>query len=233
MFQMDIGILNMETIDIKEKPLKQCRNNMAIHENNTPGELLNVHELVLPSELTGISNLETIDIKEEPLEQSSNNMPIDESKKSEKFPMVHERINSSRFATVPVKNEVFQPEIVPTHMPHLGVLPSNPIDIYKMEGTKMENEIVKLFEEFDKMTLHDYDQTRVRKVRQLVEKYQIISQKLIFELHENTLEVKTNELERIKVELQMTKSTNLTLSNRIQELEMARNQVSDQKKICK
>ena len=211
----------METIDIKEKPLKQCRNNMAIQKNNT---------LVLPSELTGISNLETIDIKEEPLEQSSNNMPIDESKKSENFPMVHERINSSRFATVPVKNEVFQPEIVPTHMPHLGVLPSNPIDIYKMEGTKMENEIVKLFEEFDKMTLHNYDQTRVRKVRQLVEKYQIISQKLIFELHENTLEVKTNELERIKVELQMTKSTNLTLSNRIHELEMARNQVSDQKK---
>ena len=131
---------------------------------------LDIEDLVLPSKQFGILNMETIDIKEEPLEQRSNNMLIDESKKSGEFPMVHERINSSSFAAVPVKNELFQPEIVPTLTPHLGVPPLNPTDIYKTEGTEMENEIVELFEEFDKMTLHDYDQTRVRKVRQLVEK---------------------------------------------------------------
>ena len=49
----------------------------------------------------------------------------------------------------------------------------------------------------------------------------------------NTLEVKTNELEKVKEELEMTKSTNLTLSNRIEELEMEKNKVSDQKKSVK
>ena len=176
---------------------------------------LDIEDLVLPSKQFGILNMETIDIKEEPLDQRSNNMLIDESKKSGEFPMVHERMNSFSFATVPVENEVFQPEIVPTLTKHLGVLPSNPTDIFKMEGKEMENEIVKLFEEFDKMTLHDYDQTRVIKVRQLVEKYQTISQKFIFELHENTLEVKINELEKVKEELQMTKSTKLILTYKL------------------
>ena len=69
----------------------------------------------------------------------------------------------------------------------------------------------------------DCDQTRVIKVRQLVEKYQKITQKCICELHDK------NELNKMKEELQMTKKTNLTLSKRIQELEMASNQVSNQK----
>ena len=80
---------------------------------------LDIEDLVLPSKQFGILNMETIDIKEEPLEQISNNMLIDESKKSGEFPMVHERINSSSFATVPLKNEVFQPEIVPTLTPQV------------------------------------------------------------------------------------------------------------------
>ena len=104
--------------------------------------------------------------------------------KAKEFPMVHERLNSSSFASVPIKSENFHPEIVP--ILHLGVLPSNPTDIYKTEGTEMEDEIAKLFEEFDRMTLHDYDQTRVIKVRQLVKRYQTISQKFIYELHEKS-----------------------------------------------
>ena len=83
------------------------------------------------------------------------------------------------------------------------------------------------------MTLYDYDQTRVRKVKQLVEKYQRITQEVIVKLHENTLEVKTNELIKIKEELQIAESTNLTLSKRIEEMEMERNQVSGQKKSLK
>jgi uncharacterized protein with PIN domain len=79
------------------------------------------------------------------------------------------------------------------------------------------------------MTLYDYDQTRVRKVKELTEKYQTITQEVIVKLHEKTLEVKNNELDRTKEELQMAKSTNLTLSKRIEELEKERNQVSGQK----
>ena len=97
--------------------------------------------------------------------------------------------------------------------------------------SEIEKEIVKLFEEFDMMTLYDYDQTRVGKVRQLVEKYQTITQEVIVKLHEKTLEVKTNELDRTKEELQLSKSKNLTLSKRIEELEKERNQVSGTKKI--
>ena len=143
--------------------------------------------------------------------------------------MVQERLNSSSFATVSDKNEVFQPEIV---LRQSGVLPSRPIgsenEVFQSE---IEKEIVKLFGEFDMMTLYDYDQTRVRKVKELVEKYQTITQEVIVKLHEKTLEVKTNELDRTKEELQLAKSKNLTLSKRIQELEMAGNEVGNQKKI--
>ena len=76
-----------------------------------------------------------------------------------------------------------------------------------------------LFGEFDMMTLYDYDQTRVRKVKELVEKYQTITQEVIVKLHEKTLEVKANELDRTKEELQLSKSKILTLSKRVQELE--------------
>ena len=95
--------------------------------------------------------------------------------------------------------------------------------------SEIGKEIVKLFGEFDMMTLYDNDQTRVRKVKQLVEKYQTITQEVIVKLHEKTLEVKTNELDRTKEELQLSKSKILTLSKRVQELEKEKNQVSGQK----
>ena len=148
--------------------------------------------------------------------------------------MVHEGINSSSFATVPDKNKVFQPEIVLRLTPQPGVWPSKSNDTEnEVFQPEIEKEIVKLFEEFDMMTLYDYDQTRVRKVKQLVEKYQRITQEVIVKLHENTLEVKTNELNKIKEELEMAESTNLTLSKRIEEMKMERNQVSGQKKSLK
>ena len=148
---------------------------------------------------------------------------IHESNKSGESLMVHESINSSSFATVADRNESFQPEVV---LRHSEMLPSKPIgsenEVFQSE---IEKEIVKLFGEFDMMTLYDYDQTRVRKVKELVEKYQTITQEVIVKLHEKTLEVKTNELDRIKEELQLLKSNNLTLSKKIQKLEMASNQV--------
>ena len=64
----------------------------------------------------------------------------------------------------------------------------------------------------------------MKKVKQLVRKYQTVSQKVIARLHEKTLEVKSNELKHTKEELQLAKS-------RIQELEMAGNEVSNQKEM--
>ena len=178
--------------------------------------------------------METIDIKEEDLEQMSNTMSIHESNKSREFLMVHERINLSSFATVSDKNEAFQPEVVLRLTSQSEVLPSKPTDTEnEVFQSEMEKEIVKIFEEFDIMSLYDYDQTRVRKVKELVEKYQRITQEVIVKLHENTLEVKANELNKIKEDLKMAESTNMTLSKRIEEMEMERNQASGRKKSLK
>ena len=189
-----------------------------------------IEDLVMPFEPTVIPNMETIDIKEEPLEQSIDSVSIQ---------MVHQRMKSSSFATISDKNEVFQQEIVLRHSQQ-SELCSKPTDILSTKNevfqSKMENEILKLFEEFDMMTLHNYYQTRVIKVRQLVEKYQTITHKDIWKLqsvHDETLEIKTNELNKIKEELEMAESTNLTLSKRIEEMKMERNQVSGQKKSLK
>ena len=70
---------------------------------------------------------------------------------------------------------------------------------------------------------YHYDGIQVRKVPLPLR----VPHQAVFKLHEKALEVKTNELKKTKEELQMTKSTNLTLSKRNQELEMASNQVSD------
>ena len=122
-------------------------------------EKVYIEDLAMPFESTVISNMETIDIKEEKLDQSIDSVSIQ---------MVHDRMNSSSFAAVSDKSEVFQPEIVLRRSPQYGVLPSKSTDILSTRNevfqSKMENEILKLFEEFDMMTLHDYDQTRVIKV---------------------------------------------------------------------
>ena len=166
----------------------------------------------------------------------------------------------------------------------------------------MENDIANLFEELDMMSRYDYDKMRVKKVKQLVEKYQRINEKeqvniklkmleknledkitdinlsfkqefqrtkhdfdtkskqlssennslkekimeikeehkvamslnsktmnSIVKMHEKVLEDKTNELNNIKEELKLSKITNLANSKRIQELELASNQVSEKK----
>ena len=65
--------------------------------------------------------------------------------------MVQERFNLSSFATFSDKNEVFQPEIV---LRQSGVLPSKPTDTgNEVFQSEIEKEIVKLFEEFDMMTV--------------------------------------------------------------------------------
>ena len=125
---------------------------------------------------------------------------------------------------------VFQPEIIQGHSPQSRALPSEPTDTESdFLKSDIKKEIVKLLGEFDMMTLYDYDETGVEKIEQLVEKYQ----KAIFKLQEKTLEVKTNELDSTKEELQLEKSKNLKLSKRIKELDMAKKPGSSQKKSLK
>ena len=95
----------------------------------------------------------------------SHTMSIHESKTSGDLLMVHEKIDlSSNFVTVSDKIEVFQPEIV---LWQSGVLPSKlTVTENEVFQSEIEKEIVKLFEEFDMMTLlYNYDQTRVRKIK--------------------------------------------------------------------
>ena len=182
---------------------------------------VDIEDLLLPSEPTGILSMETTDIKEEPLEQNVNTMPIHENKP-----------DILNLETLDIKEEPLEQSnnIVSIHESKSVEFDPDKNEVFQSE---MEDEIVKLFEEFDMMNLHDYDEMRVRKVKQLVEKYQGITQKVVFKLHEKTLEVKTNELKKTKEELEMAKSTVLTLSKRIQELQMASNQVSNQKENVK
>ena len=185
---------------------------------NNIKEEVNIEDLVLPSKPTVLLNMETIDIKEEPLEKGSDTVSIHESK-----------TDILNMETIDIKEEPLEEQNSNTMSTHESKKVSFASVQDKNFHSKMENEILKLFEEMDVMNPHDYDQIRVRKVKQLVEKYQRITQKVAFKLLEKTLEIKTNELVKTKQELQMAKSTNLILSKRIQDLELARNQVSGQK----
>ena len=228
---------------------------LALKENITFDEKVNIKDLVLPSEQTGSSNRENIDIKEEPMDPQ--------------FLSAHEGRKQSGFSS-------FQDE--------------------------MEKDIAKLLEELDMMRRHYHDQMRVKKIRQLVEKYQRINPQgqmnstvemleknleartteltklkqesqsasqdfdlkinlmssennslkekfikiaeehsaamslnsktmsSIVKMHEKALDDKNNELNNVKKDLQIAKSTNLALSNRVQELELSsNNQVHDKK----
>ena len=232
-------------------------------------EKIDIEDLVLPSEQTSTPNMENIEIKEEPMDTQ--------------FLLAHERKKQSVFSAIHHGNEDFVGEI--------------------------ERDIAKLFEQLDMIdmqripmfSLHEYDQMRVEKVKQLVEKYQRIdpkeqgnitvktleknlkakttelnnlkqefqSAKHVFDMKSNqmsgeinslkvkvtvitkehrseisrnsktmnnivkmlekALEGKNNELNNIKKELNVSKTANSEFSKRIQELELAGNQVSDKK----
>ena len=98
--------------------------------------------------------------------------------------------------------------------------------------SEIERKIEKLFGEFDMMSMREYDLTRVKKVKQLFEKYQTDNQKeqIIDDGHilEKCLEEKSNELTKIQQEFQKTKAVNFGLSQKIQELEITNNQISSE-----
>ena len=228
---------------------------LELRENITFDEKVEIEDLVLPSEQTGTPKMENKDIKEEPMDPQ--------------FSSAHEGRKQSGFSS-------FQNE--------------------------MEKDIAKLLKELDMMSWHDHDQMRVKKIQQVVEKYQRIepqgqmnstvemleknleartteltklkqesqsasqdfdlkinlmssenyslkekfikiaeehsaamslnskTMSSIVKLHEKALDDTNNELNNVKVDLQIAKSTNVALSNRVQELELSsNNQVHDKK----
>jgi hypothetical protein len=181
-------------------------------DNDELEEKIDIKGLVLPSKPIGIPNMESVDIKEEPLDmdfipvhertkQIGHAFLHDENNTSGELIMVHERINLSSFAT----NEVFQPEIILRLTPQSGVLPSKPTDTEnEVFQSEIERKIKKLFEEFDMMSVHEYDLTRVKKVKQLFKKYQTDNQKE--HILEEGLEEKSNELAKVEEEFQKTNS---------------------------
>ena len=132
---------------------------LALRENITFDEKVEIEDLVLSSEQTGTSNMKNRDIKEEPMDPQ--------------FSSAHERRKLSGFST-------FHDE--------------------------MEKDIAKLFEELDKMSPHDYDQMRMKNVKQLVEKYQSIDLKekvnKTIKVLEKNLEARTAELNKLEQESQ-------------------------------
>ena len=86
----------------------------------------------------------------------------------------------------------------------------------------MKNEISKLFAEFDVMSLHDYDLTRVEKSQQLFEKY-LQEQSRISRVKEKNLEA---EFITLKQEFENAKSTNLKLQQKIRDYEIIDGKIS-------
>ena len=101
-----------------------------------------------------------------------------------------EMLEKMEFETVSDKNEAIQPEIVLRLTSQSEVLPPKPTDTEnEVFQSEIERKIKKLFEEFDMMSVHEYDLTRVKKVKQLFKKYQTDNQKeqVIDDVH--TLEI--------------------------------------------
>jgi FK506-binding nuclear protein len=150
---------------------------LALRENITFDEKVDIEELVLPSEQTGTPNMENKDIKKEPMEPQISST------------------HSSRsvFQSFHSENEHFHDE--------------------------MEKDIAKLFEELDMMSRYKHDQMRVRKVKQLVEKYQRIDPKEQVNITEMTLEknleAKTTELNKLREDFQKTQHEFYVKSNQM------------------
>ena len=103
---------------------------------------------------------------------------------------------------------------------------------------EIEKDIGKLFEELDMMSRYKYDQMRVRKVMQLVEKYQRIDPKeqVSIERLEKNLEAKTTELNKLREEFKKTqhefdmKSNQMNIENN--ELKKKVIEITEERKVA-
>lgn len=93
----------------------------------------------------------------------------------------------------------------------LSISTSAPYEESETLKFEIKQDISKLFDEFDMMCLHDYDQTRVEKVQNLFERY--LSEQISFSVKvlQNQLKDKANELIIVKEALKKSNSANLEL----------------------
>ena len=194
---------------------------LALRENITFDEKVEIEDLVLPSEQTGTPSMENIDIKEDLMDPQFSSAqsfsPIDNNALKEK---------------IDIKEEPLDIDFIPAHERTKQIVHAFLHHEKQDFQSEIERKIEKLFGEFDMMSMREYDLTRVKKVKQLFEKYQTDKQneQIIDDGHilEKCLEEKSNELTKIQQEFQKTKAVNFGLSQKIQELEITNNQISSE-----
>ena len=214
---------------------------LALKENMTFDEKVDIQDLVLPSEQTGTPSMENIDIKEELMDpqfssaqsfSSIDNNALEEKIDIKDLVLPSKPIGISNMEIVDIKEEPLDIDFIPVHERTKQIVHAFLHHEKQDFQSEIEREIEKLFGEFDMMSMHEYDLKRVKKVKQLFEKYQTDNQKkqIINDIHtqEKCLEEKSYELTKIQQEFQKTKSVNFDLSQKIQELEIANNQISSE-----
>ena len=170
-------------------------------------------------------------------ELQSTFSPIDNDDLEEKidikdFVLPSKPIDISNMEIVDIKEEPLDIDFIPVH--RRKKKDGHAFLCHERQDfqSEIERKIEKLFGEFDMMSMHEYDLTRVKKVKQLFEKYQTDNQKeeIIDNIHtlEKCLEDKSNELTKIQQEFQKTKTVNFDLSQKVQELEIENNQMSSE-----
>ena len=214
---------------------------LALKENITFDEKVDIEDLVLRSEQTGTPSMENIDIKEELMDpqfssaqsfSSIDNNALKEKIDIKDLVLPSKPIGISNMEIVDIKEEPLDIDFIPVHERTKQIVHAFLHHEKQDFQSEIEREIEKLFGEFDMMSMREYDLTRVKKVKQLFEKYQTDNQKkqIINDIHtqEKCLEEKSYELTKIQQEFQKTKSVNFDLSQKIQELEIANNQISSE-----
>ena len=214
---------------------------LALRENITFDEKVEIKDLVLPSEQTGIPAMENIDIKEELMDpqfssaqsfSSIDNNALEEKIDIKDLVLPSKPIGISNMEIVDIKEEPLDIDFIPVHERTKQIVHAFLHHEKQDFQSEIEREIELLFGEFDMMSMHEYDLKRVKKVKQLFEKYQTDNQEkqIINDIHtlEKCLEEKSYELTKIQQEFQKTKSVNFDLSQKIQELEIANNQISSE-----
>ena len=208
---------------------------LAFRENITFDEKVDIEDSVLPSEHLGTPSMENIDIKEELMDPQFTSAQSDNNALEERIDIKDLVLPSKPIGNmkiVDIKEEPLDIDFIPVHERTKQIVHAFLHHEKQDFQSEIEREIEKLFGEFDIMSMHEYDLKRVKKVKQLFEKYQTDNQKkqIINDSHtlEKCLEEKSNELTKIQQEFQKTKSVNFDLSQKIQELEIANNQISSE-----
>ena len=208
---------------------------LAFRENITFDEKVDIEDSVLPSEHLGTPSMENIDIKEELMDPQFTSAQSDNNALEERIDIKDLVLPSKPIGNmkiVDIKEEPLDIDFIPVHERTKQIVHAFLHHEKQDFQSEIEREIELLFGEFDMMSMHEYDLKRVKKVKQLFEKYQTDNQKkqIINDSHtlEKCLEEKSNELTKIQQEFQKTKSVNFDLSQKIQELEIANNQISSE-----